>query len=105
MYPGVLGCRRGADASWHHGRVPSLVVMTRPDLPEHRPRGPWPRGAAVRRWATDVAIAVAVIAVQIERTYAAAFHHPGHARAGILASVLLALAAAAPLASPPACPH
>src|SRR5216683_2112157 len=94
MYPGVLRCRRGADASWHQGRVPSLVVMTRPDLPEHRPHGPRPGGAAVRRWATDVAIAVAVIAVQIGGTNAAAFHYPGHARAGILAYVLLALGGA-----------
>jgi len=68
--------------------------MTRPDLPEHRPHGPRPGGAAVRRWATDVAIAVAVIAVQIGGTNAAAFHYPGHARAGILAYVLLALGGA-----------
>jgi len=98
MYPGVLRYRRRADASGHQGRVPSLVVMTRPDLPERRPRGPWPRGAAVRRWATDVAIAVAVIAVQIGGTHAAAFHHPGHARAGILAYVLLAVGGAALIA-------
>jgi signal transduction histidine kinase len=72
--------------------------MTRPDLPEHRPYGPRPRGAAVRRWATDVAIAVAAITVQIGGTYGAAFHHPGHARAGILAYVLLAVGGASLMA-------
>ena len=40
--------------------------MTEPDLPADLPHQPGllPRGAAARRWATDTAIAVAVIAIR-----------------------------------------
>jgi signal transduction histidine kinase len=86
--PGIMGAYR------------SLVVMTRPDLPEHWPRGPGarPRGAAVRRWATDASIAVAVIALQIGGTYGAAMHHPGQARARILGYALLTVGGASLIA-------
>ena len=48
--------------------------MTEPDLPAdvaHQP-GLLPRGAAARRWATDTAIAVAVIAISVGGTFASA---------------------------------
>src|SRR5580693_8880233 len=73
--------------------------MTKPDLPAdvpHRP-GLLPRGAASRRWVTDAAIAVAVIAIQVGGTYASAGHH-GQATAGIATYVLLAIGGASLIA-------
>jgi signal transduction histidine kinase len=73
--------------------------MTKPDLPAdvpHRP-GLLPRGAAARRWVTDAAIAVAVIAIQVGGTYASAGHH-GQATAGIATYVLLAIGGASLIA-------
>jgi signal transduction histidine kinase len=67
--------------------------MTKPDLPADLPRQPGlhPRDAAARRWATDAAIAVAVIAIEVGGTFASAgWHHGHHATAGVATYLLLA---------------
>ena len=74
--------------------------MTKPDLPADLPHqpGPLPRGAAARRWATDIAIAVAVIAIEVVGTFASARWHHGHATAGIATYFLLAIGGASLIA-------
>src|ERR1700677_1230162 len=79
-------------------RVPLLAVMSRPEQYERGPaeRGPdgpgvWPRTGAARRWAVDVAIAVAVTAAQVGGTYAGARWQPGHGSVSPLGYVLLAV--------------
>jgi len=65
--------------------------MTEPDLPAdvaHQP-GLLPRGAAARRWATDAAIAAAVIAIEVGGTLASAHWHHGQATAGVGTYLLL----------------
>jgi signal transduction histidine kinase len=66
--------------------------MAKSDLPADPPHQPGlpPRGAAARRWATDAAIAVAVIAIEVGGTFAAARWHHGHATAGFAIYLLLA---------------
>ena len=58
--------------------------MTEPDLPADLPHQPGliPRGAAARRWATDIAIAVAVTAITVGGTLASAHWHQGRTTAG-----------------------
>jgi signal transduction histidine kinase len=74
--------------------------MTEPDLSSNLPQraGLRPRGAAARRWVTDAAIAVAVIAIQVGGTYAYASRHPGHPAAGIATYLLLAVSGASLMA-------
>ena len=74
--------------------------MTRPDVPADLPHQPGlaPRGAAARRWATDAVIAVAVIAIQVGGTLAAAGWHHGHATAGVVTYLLLAAGGASLIA-------
>ena len=81
-------------------RVPLLPVMTRPQESEHGRHEPGarPRTDAARRWAVDLAIAVAVTAIQIGGTYAGQRWHPGHGSADPLAYVLLAIGGASLLA-------
>jgi hypothetical protein len=66
--------------------------MTEPDLSADVARQPGllPRGAAARRWATDTAIAVAVIAIEVGGTLASAHWHHGQATAGVGTYLLLA---------------
>jgi signal transduction histidine kinase len=74
--------------------------MTEPDLPAdvpHRP-GLLVGDAAARRWATDAAIAVAVIAIEVGGTFASARWHHGHATAGIATYLLLAAGGASLIA-------
>src|SRR5580704_19717634 len=74
--------------------------MTKPDrfadVP-HQPGLPL-RSAAARRWATDAAIAVAVIAIQVGGTFASAGWHHGQATAGVAAYLLLAVGGASLIA-------
>jgi signal transduction histidine kinase len=74
--------------------------MTEPDLPVNRPHQPGlpPRGAAARRWATDGAIAVVVIAIEAGGTLASAGWHHGHATAGAATYLLLAVGGASLIA-------
>jgi signal transduction histidine kinase len=74
--------------------------MTKPDLPADLPHQPGllPRGPAVRRWATDAAIAVAVIAISAGGTFASAGWHHGQATAGVTTYLLLAVAGASLIA-------
>ena len=74
--------------------------MTEPDLPADLPHQPGlpPRGAAARRWATDAAIAVAVIAIEVGGTFASAHWHHGHATAGVGTYLLLAAGGASLIA-------
>ena len=74
--------------------------MTEPDLPVNLPHGPGPRlgGAGARRWATDAAIAVVVIAIEVGATLASAHWHHGQATAGIATYVLLAIGGASLIA-------
>src|SRR5580693_8633354 len=74
--------------------------MTTPDPPAGLPhQGGVPlRSAAARRWATDAAIAVAVIAVQVGGTFASSHWHHGQATAGIATYVLLAIGGASLIA-------
>ena len=74
--------------------------MTEPDLPADVPhQGGLPlRSAAARRWATDAAIAVAVIAIQVGGTFASSHWHHGQATAGIATYVLLAIGGASLIA-------
>ena len=74
--------------------------MTEPDLPAdvaHQP-GLLPRGAAARRWATDIAIAVAVIAITVGGTLASAHWHHGQTTAGVGTYLLLAAGGASLIA-------
>ena len=74
--------------------------MTKPDRPAdvpHQPGLPL-RSAAARRWATDAAIAVAVIAIQVGGTFASAGWHHGQATAGVATYVLLAIGGASLIA-------
>ena len=70
--------------------------MTEPDVSETVPDGPGPhpRGAAAQRWAADAAIVVAVIAIQVGGTLAAARWHHGHATVGIATYLLVTLGGA-----------
>ena len=74
--------------------------MTKPDLPADLPHQPGlpPRGAAVRRWATDAAIAVIVIAIEVGGTFASARWHHGHVTAGVATYLLLAVGGASLIA-------
>jgi len=74
--------------------------MTKPDLPADLPHQPGlpPRGAAARRWATDIAIAVAVIAIEVVGTFGSAHWHHGHATAGVGTYLLLAAGGASLIA-------
>ncbi len=74
--------------------------MTQPDLPADLPYQPGlpPRGAAARRWATDAAIAVIVIAIEVGGTFASAGWHHGHVIAGVATYVLLAVGGASLIA-------
>jgi signal transduction histidine kinase len=74
--------------------------MTEPDLSAdmaHQP-GLTPRGAAARRWATDAAIAVAVIAIEVGGTLGSAHWHHGQATAGVGTYLLLAAGGASLMA-------
>jgi signal transduction histidine kinase len=68
--------------------------MSQPDLPADRPG----RDATARRWITDAAIAIAVIAVQVGGSVGAGTGsgswHPQHPAPGILALVILAVGGA-----------
>ena len=74
--------------------------MTEPDRPVNLPHDPGPRrgGAAARRWATDAAIAIVVIAIEVGATSASARWHHGQATAGIATYVLLAIGGASLIA-------
>ena len=74
--------------------------MSEPDLPADGPHQPGLplRSAAARRWATDAAIAVAVIAIQVGGTFASSGWHHGQATAGIATYVLLAIGGASLIA-------
>jgi signal transduction histidine kinase len=74
--------------------------MTRPDLPADLPHqpGPPPRSAAIRRWATDAAIVVIVIAIEVGGTFASASWHHGHVIAGVATYLLLAVGGASLIA-------
>ena len=74
--------------------------MTTPDPPADLPHQPGllPRGAAARRWATDAAIAVAVIAIEVAGTLASAHWHHGQATAGVGTYLLVAAGGASLIA-------
>lgn len=74
--------------------------MTEPDLPADVPHQPalLLRSAAARRWATDAAIAAAVIAIEVGSTLASAGWHHGHATAGVATYLLLAVGGASLIA-------
>ena len=74
--------------------------MTKPDRRSDVPHQPGlaPRSAAARRWATDAAIAVAVIAIQVGGTFASAGWHHGQATAGVATYALLAIGGASLIA-------
>jgi signal transduction histidine kinase len=74
--------------------------MTEPDRPVNLPHDPGPRlgGAATRRWAADVAIAIVVIGIEVGATFASARWHHGQATAGIATYVLLAIGGASLIA-------
>ena len=71
--------------------------MTTPDPSADLPHQPGllRRGTAARRWAIDVAIAVAVTAIEVGGTFASAHWHQGHATAGVGTYLLLAVGGAA----------
>jgi signal transduction histidine kinase len=76
--------------------------MTEHDLPAGWPHEPGllPRSAAARRWAADVAIAVAVIAIEVGATFASAGWHHGHGAspAGVTTYLLLVVGGASLIA-------
>jgi signal transduction histidine kinase len=74
--------------------------MTEPDRPVNLPHDPGPRlgGAPARRWPTDAAIAIIVIAIEVGATSASARWHHGQATAGIATYVLLAIGGASLIA-------